>query len=327
MHKHKMHKHKNSIRKKKQMSSRLVLFPARNVAALWAICSVLSLSACESLNPLNWFGDEEHESPYAGQEAPGSDQDYPDVSSVPARPAEGLIADTRDRLYEEDEKQQEQNRQETGIEQETALEDASLTASGALLSSAEPTPAPVQPVIADTVAPLSAPPAPFDIDAPSQQVTPEPIAETTMDASSMDEPIRDETIITQWAAPTPKPEQRFVSMKMGTLFFPFGSSYISLDDRRHIKKVVDLANQKNARLRVVGHASSFTNDMPLLDHQLANFSVSLERAQAIANLILANGFDSDRLSVRALSDSAPLFLEVMPAGQRGNQRAEIHMEY
>ena len=285
----------------------------QSVLTLCALCVVLSLSACESLNPLRWFESEEPQSPYAGQEVPGSDQDYPSVSSVPERPAEGLIADTRDRLYEDEAEQQNQ--------EETALSGAPPPEF--MPPPREPTPAPVQSVTAAGTMP---PPATAQ-GLESPDMAPPPLALESSDMVGLLDPAPPALIDHAAVIESTAPERRLVSMKMGTLVFPFGSSAISPNDRGHIKKVVDIANQKNALLRVVGHASSFTNDMSLMDHQIANFSISWERAQAIAALILASGFDHERLLIRALSDSDPVFPEVMPAGQRGNQRAEIYMEY
>ncbi len=288
----------------------------RCILTFSAICAVLSVSACESLNPMSWFDSEEPESPYAGQEAPGSDQDYPDISSVPERPADGLIADTRDRLYED-----ERENQQAEEAEEAALGGAPPPASGFISPPREPIPAPTQSVTADTMPP---PTIPEGLESSDMDLSLEP---EPSDMAALLEPAPLALVENTAAIESNVAEPRLVSMKMGTLVFPFGSSYISPDDRHHIRKIVDLAKQKNAVLRVVGHASSFTNDMSLMDHQVANFSISLERAQAIAALILADGFDHDRLLIGAVSDSEPLFLEVMPAGRQGNQRAEIYMEY
>jgi hypothetical protein len=42
---------------------------------------------------------------------------------------------------------------------------------------------------------------------------------------------------------------------------------------------------------------------------------------------MSKGLSADRLFVGAVSDNEPLYSEVMPAGESGNQRAEIYIDY
>jgi len=55
-----------------------------------------------------------------------------------------------------------------------------------------------------------------------------------------------------------------------------------------------------------------------------NFNVSLNRANAVASELVRQGVPSEAVFVAAMSDSQPLYYEVMPAGDAGNQRVEIH---
>ena len=64
--------------------------------------------------------------------------------------------------------------------------------------------------------------------------------------------------------------------------------------------------------------------MDPVQHHLVNFTVSLNRANAVARELVRQGIPTESVFVAALSDSQPLYYEVMPAGDAGNQRVEIH---
>jgi outer membrane protein OmpA-like peptidoglycan-associated protein len=118
-----------------------------------------------------------------------------------------------------------------------------------------------------------------------------------------------------------------VSTHITTVTFPTGSSQMTAADRRVLDDVIKLRTQYNGAVRVIGHASSRTQDLDPLRHKLANFRVSLNRANAVAAALMAKGLPADRLFVGAVSDNEPLYYEVMPAGESGNQRAEIFLDY
>ena len=51
---------------------------------------------------------------------------------------------------------------------------------------------------------------------------------------------------------------------------------------------------------------------------------ALTRANVVARELVRLGIPAQAVFVVALSDSKPLFYEVMPAGDAGNQRVEIY---
>ena len=59
---------------------------------------------------------------------------------------------------------------------------------------------------------------------------------------------------------------------------------------------------------------------------MINFRVSVDRANAVARELIRLGSKKNQLSVDAVSDTAPLYYEVMPMGEAGNRRAEIYLE-
>ena len=118
-----------------------------------------------------------------------------------------------------------------------------------------------------------------------------------------------------------------IQFKIATINFNSGSSSINKEGYNKIKKVLKLANDKNAIVKIVGHASTRTKDMDILKHKMVNFVISDKRAQAVASVFVKNKFPLDKLITEAVSDSKPIFHEVMPAGTSANQRTEIYLIY
>ncbi len=124
------------------------------------------------------------------------------------------------------------------------------------------------------------------------------------------------------------PARAGVSYHAATLHYGHGSSALSRDDREVLEAVVEEWKKTDGTLRVIGHASSFTANMAPDEHKLVNFQTSLMRAQRVARLLRNEmGVPADAIHVGARSDNQPIFLEVMPAGQRGNRRTEIYLDY
>lgn len=109
-----------------------------------------------------------------------------------------------------------------------------------------------------------------------------------------------------------------------TVRFKAGSARLTAAGRREVRKIAGMYRQRGGAIRVEGHASSRTRNMDPVQHHLVNFNVSLNRANAVANELVRQGVPAQSVFVAAMSDSRPLFYEVMPAGDAGNQRVEIH---
>ncbi|MDP7380523.1 MAG: OmpA family protein [Alphaproteobacteria bacterium] len=109
--------------------------------------------------------------------------------------------------------------------------------------------------------------------------------------------------------------------------FANGSSRLSANDRVDVAKIAKMVREKGARVLVVGHASRRTRDMDPVRHMLVNFEMSVKRANAVAAELARRGVDRDVISVEARGASEPLFLEVMPAGEAGNRRTEILVDF
>jgi len=117
------------------------------------------------------------------------------------------------------------------------------------------------------------------------------------------------------------------SQRVAVIYFADGSSALSGQDRRVLAQVAALQRQYGGLLRVVGHASSRTGAMDIARHKLANFTISLERANSVAEALMREGVSGRYLFVGAVSDSQPVYYEIMPSGEAGNRRAEIYLDY
>lgn len=78
---------------------------------------------------------------------------------------------------------------------------------------------------------------------------------------------------------------------------------------------------------VMGFASSRTRNTDMASHKMANFKVSLARAEAVAAALRRAGMPANKILVEAMSDNRPAYLEVMPEGERLNRRTEVYISY
>ncbi|MEC8087436.1 MAG: OmpA family protein, partial [Pseudomonadota bacterium] len=95
-------------------------------------------------------------------------------------------------------------------------------------------------------------------------------------------------------------------------------------ERLKMRQLVKAYRQRGGEIRVEGHSSSRTRDMDLVRHHLVNFNVSLNRGNTVALELINNGVPKESVFVVALSDSRPIYEEVMPSGDAGNQRVEVY---
>ena len=118
-----------------------------------------------------------------------------------------------------------------------------------------------------------------------------------------------------------------VSYRVDTFYFADGSASVDAKYNSNLRKIARKAKENNADVIVYGYASSRTRNIDPAGHKLANFKISLERAQNVAAALRRAGVAGNRISIQALSDSVPAYQEVMPEGERLNRRAEIYLSY
>lgn len=112
------------------------------------------------------------------------------------------------------------------------------------------------------------------------------------------------------------------------VYFP--SDRTSLDAEARAQ-VVDIAAQFKTQgssgfVRVVGHSSSRTADMPVKKHLELIFRKSQDRANAVAQALIRAGVPAKNILVEAVGDTQPVYYESMPKGEDGNRRAEIFLQ-
>ncbi len=118
-----------------------------------------------------------------------------------------------------------------------------------------------------------------------------------------------------------------ISYLAATILFGHGSTALDPSERETLRKIAAEYRKTGGTLRIVGHASSRTTDMRPLQHQLANFQVSVSRAETVAQELARLGVPARVMQVAGVGDSQPVYYEVMPAGETGNRRVEIFVDY
>jgi len=112
---------------------------------------------------------------------------------------------------------------------------------------------------------------------------------------------------------------------VGLVYFSDGSTNLSGDDRRILRQIAQLQQTFGGVIRIIGHASSRTENMPMERHSKANIDVSVARAAAVARQLVRLGVNPNFVQVAGVSDSRPVYPEIMPAGEAANRRAEIYL--
>jgi len=67
--------------------------------------------------------------------------------------------------------------------------------------------------------------------------------------------------------------------------------------------------------------------MSIEEHEKTNRMISERRSSAVINQLLALGVNPDAIYVSAEGASDPRYFEGVPAGEAGNRRVEIFMDY
>lgn len=155
-----------------------------------------------------------------------------------------------------------------------------------------------------------------------EQTTAAPVKPITREKASTAEKRRNTSKKTIEAAVEPS-----VAYQAATILFADGSAVIAPEYDSEIRYVARLAKRKNAHVTVYGFSSSRTRNTDMATHKMINFQTSLKRAENVAAALIRAGVPQKSVAVEALSDSQPLYREIMPEGERLNRRAEIYISY
>jgi len=301
---------------------------------LIALSLAAILAGCSSVDELDVFGVFSEDPPApatAGQTSVRSAADQesgassskstPALSSVPPRPegvpapdvrqrvVNGLVADRENARYSD-----EQIRLQGTSRESAAAARASTTT------------APTPPRIGSasdrsvgTPTQITPPQRPQTARAPAPQPAPIPLAtgprpSVVVDPSAIDGgpgfPLR-ATRVT-------------IDEQVATIHFAHSSSKLDDRDRKVIAQVASAQRQNDAEVIVVGHASGRTKQLDKVEHELANFRISMARANRVASQLIAMGVAQEKVMVEAVADENPRYSETMPTGEAGNRRAEIY---
>lgn len=112
------------------------------------------------------------------------------------------------------------------------------------------------------------------------------------------------------------------------VFFPGDGTTLNAASRAKVKEVAQAFQAKGSQgfIKVVGHSSSRTPNMPVEKHLELIFQRSQDRANAVAHELIREGVPADKVLVDAVGDSQPVYYESMPKGEEGNRRAEIFLQ-
>ncbi len=218
---------------------------------------------------------------------------------------------------------------------QTAVAQTAATQTAAAPAAAPPagTPAPAAPAVQST--PLPAPAAPPAAAQPPPQPAPQPAQPAAGFPSAGQQRVLEggSVIVNPEAAlgsgaPVgsrllPSGESRPVAL----IFFRYGSAGLSRNDVNVLRDVVRLHRERGGLVRVIGHASQNTGGGDVVKQRLANFNISLARANAVARELSRLGVPIDQVQVAAAGAQQPIYYESTPTGEAGNRRVEIYLDY
>jgi|GEM_PF-677311 len=111
------------------------------------------------------------------------------------------------------------------------------------------------------------------------------------------------------------------------LQFDYGSAALTAADRAALSEVLPAVGVYGDTVRIVGHASQLSGQKDDSKAKWANFSLSMQRAEAVAMELASQGVAANRIIVEAAGDSVPVYYQsAMPAGEPGDRRVEIFIE-
>jgi len=112
------------------------------------------------------------------------------------------------------------------------------------------------------------------------------------------------------------------------IYFPGDTTSLSKAALSQVRNAVAAfqAGGGTGTVKVVGHASSRTANMPIERHLEVIFQKSQARADAVAQALIKAGVPANKVQIEAVGDSQPIYYESMPKGEDGNRRAEIFVQ-
>ncbi|MFH1804645.1 MAG: OmpA family protein [Pseudomonadota bacterium] len=122
-------------------------------------------------------------------------------------------------------------------------------------------------------------------------------------------------------------DSAYNSTQIAQIQFGYGAAALSANDESVLRQVAQSWQQNGGILRVIGHASMRTGNMDRDRHIEVNRQVSERRASVVVDRLIALSVNTDAIFVGALGSMEPRYYEGVPAGEAGNRRVEIFMDY
>ncbi len=118
-----------------------------------------------------------------------------------------------------------------------------------------------------------------------------------------------------------------ISFLASVIYHSNGKSDLSTKDLEVLSRIAKISKDKSATVQIVGHASSRTGNMSLLENKMVNYNISIERAERIKKELMNYGVSAKDISLVAVSDTEPINREIMPIAENVNRRSEIYISY
>jgi outer membrane protein OmpA-like peptidoglycan-associated protein len=114
---------------------------------------------------------------------------------------------------------------------------------------------------------------------------------------------------------------------IATLLFDDGAVSVGSKERDILRQVARIREQNGREVTLVGHASVGTLAADRPAHERANLKISRRRAEVVAETLADYGVPRSRIRLVAKGDTQPLYAELTPAGEAGNRRVEVYLDY
>jgi outer membrane protein OmpA-like peptidoglycan-associated protein len=287
------------------------------------LAASLLVSACTAVpdwaRPGGWF-DEDTPPPSKISAAQDLEQaksgEFPNLASVPDRPRTATPKGERAAIAKS-----------LAADRTNAQYSGERLVAGATAASAAPAAPAIAQGLGAAVAQATVPPAAAPAPAPSATtIAPAPAPAIQSPAQGTAE-IATPAPRAQQAAVAPLVAQPRTSELAGIIYFANGSDALDANDKSVLRDIVALSQERDARIRVIGHASSRTGTLDPVEHRIVNLEISQRRAEAVTAALVRMGAKRDRIRTEARADTLPVYHEFMPTGEAGNRRAEIFLEY
>lgn len=283
----------------------------------------------------------------------------PSLETQQSKIAEGLTADLENARYTDEKIKQEAARRAAGTSVAPATRSVPAprpVPSAPRVSSVPPAPAarsavppppvarpaapqPVRPTVTAPARRSAVPPPPAAprpaVPAPTQQPSVAPPLQASGSAAPQAPAVRNAPTPPQPTAPPVAPAPQTAQppaipalgqvVKVGTIYFSDGSTKLEQRDELILREIASAQRQTGRAVRIVGHASGRARTFDAARRHLINYQVSLERAHAVAAVLLRMGIPVGKLLVEGKGDTQPIYAEYTATGEAANRRTELYL--